>query len=185
MTRPALTQHQKILMLICKNPDKKWWLPHDFMHERLGYLFVGYEASARLSELAHDYPYMIESKTEGKYKARRIRFENIGQWFPDLPKELRYIFHKTGMTKELRLNPDEPKPASPILEPPIQESTRKIKYTAKYIGRTYSAGGYQTAQTYEIEINRMVMGKPIKLLAPIPRGYANPSAFHKDWRITQ
>lgn len=48
----------------------------DFMQPNMGDLFVGYEASARLSELGL-HTYMIESRREGKYMARRFRFENI------------------------------------------------------------------------------------------------------------
>jgi len=54
-----------------------------------GEYFVGYEASARLSELAHDYPEMIETKQDGKYKVRRIKTENVDQWLPLLPREIR------------------------------------------------------------------------------------------------
>jgi len=50
----------------------RWWLPQDFMRPELGELFVGYEASARLSELAKLYPEKIESKRQGKYMARRL-----------------------------------------------------------------------------------------------------------------
>jgi hypothetical protein len=74
----GLTQQQKIVAQMCQSPDKKWWLPQDFM--RGGEFFVGYEASARLSELQSDYPDMFESQRNGKYIERRIKFETIGEW---------------------------------------------------------------------------------------------------------
>lgn len=82
------TQHQKIIFQMLHGPKGKWWYPYEFMHEGTRY-FVGYEASARLSELAHDYPEMIETKQEGKYKVRRIKTENVDQWLPLLPREIR------------------------------------------------------------------------------------------------
>lgn len=68
------TQHQKILELMAGDP-KRWWLASDFMQPGLGELFVGYEASARLSELAKLYPDKIESQQQGKYIARRLKQE--------------------------------------------------------------------------------------------------------------
>lgn len=66
-----MTQRQKILTVMSRNVGK-WFLPHDFMKSSLGELFVGYEASARLSELARDYPDMVESERDGKYIKRRL-----------------------------------------------------------------------------------------------------------------
>ena len=64
------TQHYKILALMATDPDR-WWLPTDFMKPELGEYFVGYEASARLSELAKQNK--VESKKIGKYMARRLK----------------------------------------------------------------------------------------------------------------
>lgn len=67
-----MTQKQKILTLISKDPSA-WYYPVDFMSMSLGKLFVGYEASARLSELASDFPEHIESERDGKFIKRRVR----------------------------------------------------------------------------------------------------------------
>lgn len=82
-----MTQHQKIIFKMLHGQRDKWWLPQDFM--RGDQYFVGYEASARLSELAADYPDMIETKQDGKYKARRIKTEAVDTWLPQLPRDLR------------------------------------------------------------------------------------------------
>jgi len=74
----GLTQQQKIVAEMCSNPDKKWWLPQDFMQG--GKFFVGYEASARMSELQSENPDMFESQRNGKYMERRIKFETIDEW---------------------------------------------------------------------------------------------------------
>ena len=69
-----------------KGPRDKWWYPYEFM--RGGPYFVGYEASARLSELAKDYPEMIETKQEGRYRLCRIKTEDVDTWLPRLPRYL-------------------------------------------------------------------------------------------------
>lgn len=61
-------------------PGKQWWYPPDFMPPTLELShphFIGYEASARLSELAKDHPGLIESRRKGKYTERRIRMEAV------------------------------------------------------------------------------------------------------------
>lgn len=85
----SLTQHQKIVAEMCLRNSKEWWLPSDFM--KGGEFFVGYEASARLSELQRENPTMFESRRAGKYMERRIRFEDGKTWYPEVSKELQLI----------------------------------------------------------------------------------------------
>lgn len=89
------TQQEKILKVMASDPGR-WWLPQDFMSDDLGSDFVGYEASARLSELAKDGK--VESRRSGKYLARRLilaetpdaspkcwncRLVGVLAWFPE------------------------------------------------------------------------------------------------------
>lgn len=98
--RTKLTQQEKIVTLMIKRKNtQEWFIPPDFMAQSLGDLFVGYEASARFSELAKQNPYMIESKHDGKYTKRRIRWEAMADWLYLLPKDLRHLFHKYNLTK--------------------------------------------------------------------------------------
>lgn len=83
----GLTQHQKIVAKMCKYKSRIWWLPPDFMRNDPEF-FVGYEASARLSELQSDYPNAFESQKEGKYLARRMLFDTMDEWLPKMPKNL-------------------------------------------------------------------------------------------------
>lgn len=90
-----MTQQQKIITLMIRKQHKQaWFFPYEFMVNGLGELFVGYEASARLSELARNYPDMIESQRDGKYTKRRIRWETMNEWRPLLNYEFREIFSK-------------------------------------------------------------------------------------------
>lgn len=172
-----LTQHQKILTTMCRNQDQEWWFPYDFMGDMLGDLFVGYEASARLSELAKDYPDMIASEQAGKYIKRRVRFETIEQWFPELPKDLRYVFHRAGLTKNI-------KQPTQAMEPSLPPATGKgSKVIAIYKGRTYNTQGYQSGQQYELKIDRLKVGKPVRILTPFQRIYPTMEAFIKEWAV--
>ena len=89
-----LTQQQRIIAIMCINKQQRWWKPQDIMKAGSGDLFVGYEASARLSELASEYPAMIESKREGKYHLRRMRFETGRDWFKDMPKNIQVVIRQ-------------------------------------------------------------------------------------------
>lgn len=93
MSAPAkLTQHQMIVARICQAPDKQWWLPQDFMQP--GDLFVGYEASARLSEIATLYPQMVQSERAGRYMKRRIDFANGKDWWPSIPSDIQAVIKR-------------------------------------------------------------------------------------------
>lgn len=88
-----MKQRDKILAYMAKQPDK-WYYPYDFMPPRMemnSEYFVGYEASARLSELASEYPDMIETKQDGKYKCRRLNMRGYSYWYKQLPIELQKL----------------------------------------------------------------------------------------------
>ncbi len=91
--KTALTQEEKVVTVMVQGrTNREWFYPPDFMQEGMAHLFVGYEASARLSELAKDYPAMVETRQKGKYKERRIRYEDLNGWWEQLPENLRAIF---------------------------------------------------------------------------------------------
>lgn len=63
-----MKQRETILEVLKANPGR-WFLPQYFMQNPDH--FVGYEASARLSEIAKEFPKNIETKREGRQMARR------------------------------------------------------------------------------------------------------------------
>lgn len=85
-----LTQHQKIFTIMVNNLEK-WFLPQDFMDKSLGHLFVGYEASARLSEMGSQHHDVIESTREGKYIKRRITRHGLEAYYDTLPADMKVI----------------------------------------------------------------------------------------------
>jgi len=85
------TQQGTIVTIMSQEKrTKKWFYPYDFADVSR----VGYEASARFSELGRDYPDMIESMRDGKYIKRRIRWETIADWFPILDDDMKRILRE-------------------------------------------------------------------------------------------
>jgi len=95
-----MTQQEKIMKIMEREP-KRWFLAKDFMQPHLGELFVGYEASARLSELTSKG--MVDTKRIGRFRAVKYRSE---------PKEI------------------EPKYKAPFMEG-IDESLEKLTIRPK------------------------------------------------------
>ena len=62
--------------MIRRRMDQEWFLPHHFMQTTLGDHFVGYEASARLSELAKRFKWIV-SERDGKYMKRKIDWQEL------------------------------------------------------------------------------------------------------------
>lgn len=76
-----MTQHEKILAVMVRNKAQEWFYAPDFQRPGMhADLFVGYEASARMSELIKDYPELVQYKREGKYRYIRVRYENRAAW---------------------------------------------------------------------------------------------------------
>jgi hypothetical protein len=84
-----LTQHEKILVIMFKNykqnnNSSKFWRASDFQKELYG-IFVGYEATARMSELYKKCPSAFEVRTNERFRELRFKFE-----------EARLIYDKLG-----------------------------------------------------------------------------------------
>lgn len=90
---PKLSQRQKIVAIMCINADtKKWWKAHELInYTDHPDLFVGYEAGPRLSELTKEYPEIFETKPEGKFLLRRMKFETGKEWYNNAPKDIKVV----------------------------------------------------------------------------------------------
>lgn len=84
--------------MIQAKETQQWFYAPDFMKYSLGDLFVGYEATARLSDLVREYPFAFATKKEGKYRYVRMKFESIDRIIRELPPDLsqfvRDLFYK-------------------------------------------------------------------------------------------
>lgn len=187
-SQKELTQYQKILTLMVRDKTGKWFLPQDFMHDHLGKYFVGYEASARLSELAKKYPEMIENQHQGKYIARRLRINEIAKWLYLLPKDLRQVIHRAGLTKNLPHRQRAVTASSKDAELKVSikkkakpEPRKTIKLEATYKGRNRDIG-FDKGKAYKLEIEPLVIGKPVTMIKPRLRVYDDLKKFKKEWR---
>lgn len=104
-----MTQHEKILALMRAYPDKEWWRASDFQKPDLpGHLFVGYEATARISELSKMSPRVVDVEREGRFRLIRLHREeekprslpvpekvqhNNNRLFPNTPSSNAYRDH--------------------------------------------------------------------------------------------
>jgi hypothetical protein len=88
-----------------------------------------------------------------------------------------------------RFDPQEPIYAeTPVSEPEariysdVRQPKKQLEITAIYKGRKDYSTGYETGQKYELVLDRLQLGKPVKVLAPHAREYRDLAAFQKDWR---
>ena len=68
-----LSQCDAILKAMLENKDKKVWTAKDFQS---GKYFVGYEASARMSDLSRLYPDLFTVGKEGRFRTLSINWSN-------------------------------------------------------------------------------------------------------------
>lgn len=78
-----MTQHKKILQAMLENPYRKSWSARDFQS---GKYFVGYEATARMSELSGMYPEIFEVGRDGRFRTLSLKWEK--------ESEIRKIFEE-------------------------------------------------------------------------------------------
>ena len=68
-----LTQCDVILMAMLEHEEIEYWTAKDFQS---GKYFVGYEATARMSELANKYPNLIKVGKDGRFRTLSINWKN-------------------------------------------------------------------------------------------------------------
>lgn len=67
-----LTQCEIILKAMIENKDKKEWTAKDF---QAGKYFIGYEASARMSDLLRMYPGLVIAGKDGRFRTLKLNWE--------------------------------------------------------------------------------------------------------------
>lgn len=64
-----MKQKEKVLKSMLDHPNKKVWYAKDFQQ---GEFFIGYEASARMSEVQEEYKEIVISGKDGRYRTLSI-----------------------------------------------------------------------------------------------------------------
>lgn len=77
--------------------DQQWFKASDFMQPELGDLFVGYEATARMSELEREMPFLFERKMDGRFRLLRLKFENVEAESHQIPDNYKKILEQVGL----------------------------------------------------------------------------------------
>lgn len=78
------TQCDTIIQAMLDHPEKEWWYASDFQK---GPYFVGYEATARMSDIVREYPSLVDVDKDGRFRILRIRWENVEENGWHIPKE--------------------------------------------------------------------------------------------------
>lgn len=68
-----MKQKEKILKIMLNNPQKKVWYAKDFQS---GDWFIGYEATARMSEIADLYSNIVNVGQDGRFRTLSVNWEN-------------------------------------------------------------------------------------------------------------
>lgn len=71
-SKVKLTQCDKIFKAMLENRDRVKWTAKDFQS---GKYFIGYEASARMSDLLRMYPRVFVAGKEGRFRTLSINWE--------------------------------------------------------------------------------------------------------------
>lgn len=66
---------------------------------------------------------------------------------------------------------------------PFPTPVRLTKMKAIYLPKTYTSSGLQQNQEYEIEVEQLATGKPIKMVKPIEAVYPNLPSFGRTWKV--
>lgn len=87
-----MTQCNKILKAMLDNPQHKIWYAKDFQN---GKNFVGYEATARMSDLIRLYPNILIVGKDGRFRTIEIDWEKE-QEINDIKEILESIGEENG-----------------------------------------------------------------------------------------
>ena len=68
------TQCETILKIMLENPSKEWWSAKDFQKSKY---FIGYEATARMSDLIRKYPKLFNIEKDGRFRIIAINWDNV------------------------------------------------------------------------------------------------------------
>lgn len=78
-----------ILKAMIENKDKEVWKATDFQSGRY---FVGYEATARMSDLVRMYPSLFIVGKEGRFRTLQLNWKKNKKLIKELKKELTIHF---------------------------------------------------------------------------------------------
>jgi hypothetical protein len=91
-----ITQHEKILIVMIRDFKEsgasKYFRASDFQKELHG-VFIGYEATARMSELIKNYPFLFATRQNGRFREAMLLISEVRVFIHQLPSELARHFY--------------------------------------------------------------------------------------------
>ena len=99
------------------------------------------------------------------------------------------IGHDGGMTSIYRVYGDTPHEAEPVSEAEArtyQDVRTPVKTNtvfAEFKGNTNFNGQFLKGNTYPLEVERLQVGKPVKIARPVKITYKDIAAFQRDWKV--
>lgn len=81
------TQVLKVLRNMARTPSKEWWYAPDFQRPNMpSDLYVGYEATARISDVIREYPSLLDVKRDGRF--RYVKLRPTAEFSDSVPSEI-------------------------------------------------------------------------------------------------
>lgn len=135
---------------------------------------------------------LFDLPREDNVKRVRAVLQNVeGKYLPTSWE----VARKRGIEREkweealgYKLTPEEhARHAQTVREttpPKLEEElgARTQTYKAEYVGRDYS-NRFKTGEVYEITMERIRIGSPIVVVAPLGQSFRDVKAFNKVWKI--
>lgn len=78
----------------------------------------------------------------------------------------------------VQITEEEAQVYADLREKPRREIVLQARFRGGYEGPNLKRG-----TEYEVIVNKLQLGQPVKLIAPVPREYKDLAAFQKDWAI--
>ena len=86
-----LTQHEKIFVVMLREYNStgkfKFWRASEFQHP-VHDVFIGYEATARMSELVKLYPWMFKTRRNGRFREVQLAMRYPREIYRALPSDM-------------------------------------------------------------------------------------------------
>lgn len=123
------TQKLRVLKILFRRTARfgkdTWHFPYDF--EDSDGEFVGYKAPTRFVELCNEYPALIETKLDGKYRVGRLKVGNLKEGIESLPKK----YHRPLLEEASKLGIKYPHVVERVVIDPVTRVARLIREEIK------------------------------------------------------
>lgn len=171
----------------------------------MGTLGLTHNERSQLSKM-RQHGIIVQTKEDGHKKARHWLITTKGWQFlrgEDIPAKVvvfdnQVLGHEGGVANIRRIlgepgfyeaDPLSTEEAAAFHD--VRTPQKQLEYDAVYQGNSYSDNQPKKGTAYTIYVERLQIGKPVKISCPLGDGtlfkaeYADIAAFYKSWKITK